>query len=128
MVYSTEEFINTLKFDAKGLIPTVVQDATDKSVLMVAYMNAESVAKTIATGKATYFSRSRNELWLKGATSGHFQHVKRMYFDCDIDTLLIEVEQIGVACHEGYKSCFFREAKILDNGDIEEVVVGSKTK
>ncbi len=100
--------INELKFDKSGLIPAVIQDAKNHQVLMVAYMNKRSIKKTIRSGLATYWSRSRNTLWLKGETSGHFQKVKKIYFDCDKDTLLIEVQQLGVACHTGKKTCFFR--------------------
>ena len=100
--------INELKFDKSGLIPVVIQDAKNHQVLMVAYMNKRSLKKTIRSGLATYWSRSRNTLWLKGETSGHFQKVKKIYFDCDKDTLLIEVQQLGVACHTGNKTCFFR--------------------
>lgn len=121
MSQSVDDFINSLKFDGSGLIPAVVQDAGTKELLMVAYMNAESLKKTITGGKATYFSRSRQKLWLKGETSGHFQHIRRILFDCDRDTLLLEVEQEGVACHEGYHSCFFREVKITTDGKIEEI-------
>ena len=104
--------INDLKFDGAGLIPVVTQDYKDNTVLMVAYMNKEAVEKTLETGKATYFSRSRNSLWLKGETSGHFQIVKEIYSDCDNDTLLLKVEQVGgIACHTGARSCFFNQVK-----------------
>lgn len=92
-----------------GLVPVIVQDVMTKEVLMLAYMNEESLQKTLDTGLATYWSRSRNELWVKGETSGHYQHVKSIYIDCDEDTLLLEVEQIGAACHTGHKSCFYRK-------------------
>ena len=92
--------------DPLMLIPTVVQDSTSNEVLMLAYMNSESLALTLSTGKATYWSRSRNELWVKGATSGHFQNVISVALDCDGDALLILVEQTGVACHTGEKTCF----------------------
>jgi phosphoribosyl-AMP cyclohydrolase len=92
--------------DPTTLIPAVVQDSTTHEVLMLAYMNQESLALTLSTGKATYWSRSRNELWIKGATSGHFQHVISVSLDCDGDALLIRVEQTGVACHTGEKTCF----------------------
>ncbi len=92
-----------------GLIPVVVQDYRTNDVLMVAYMNEESYRMTIETGKMTYFSRSRNELWLKGETSGHFQYVKSLRLDCDNDTILAKVHQIGAACHTGSYSCFFKE-------------------
>lgn len=103
--------IDSLKFDKKGLIPAVVQDAVSKDVLMVAYMNRESLQKTLKEGKACYFSRSRQKLWLKGETSGHFQIIESIKYDCDADTLLLEVEQIGSACHTGNKTCFYREFK-----------------
>ena len=94
--------------DPTLLIPAVVQDTTSNEVLMLAYMNAESLALTLSTGKATYWSRSRNELWVKGATSGHFQKVESVSLDCDGDALLISVEQTGVACHTGEKTCFHK--------------------
>ncbi|MFH2139081.1 MAG: phosphoribosyl-AMP cyclohydrolase [Candidatus Omnitrophota bacterium] len=99
--------VNDLKFDDNGLIPTIVQDIKDKQVLMVAYMSKESLKRTLKTGLATYWSRSRKCFWLKGDTSGHFQVVKKIYFDCDKDTILLEVKQLGVACHTGERSCFF---------------------
>ena len=92
--------------DSITLIPTVVQDSTTNEVLMLAYMNTESLALTLSTGKATYWSRSRNELWVKGATSGHFQKVISVALDCDGDALLLHVEQTGVACHTGERTCF----------------------
>ena len=97
-------------FDKRGgLLPAIVQDATSGEVLMVAYMNRESWRHTLATGKATYWSTSRRELWVKGETSGHLQHVREIRVDCDADAILLKVEQVGgVACHEGYESCFFR--------------------
>jgi phosphoribosyl-ATP pyrophosphohydrolase/phosphoribosyl-AMP cyclohydrolase len=95
------------RFDANGLIPAVVQDARTDEVLMLAYMNEEALRKTIETGKAHYYSRSRKKLWLKGETSGNFQEVKSIGIDCDCDTLLLKVEQIGHACHTGHYSCFF---------------------
>ncbi len=93
----------------QGLIPAIIQDWKTGEVLMVAYMNAESWAKTQETGRACFWSRSRKKLWLKGETSGHFQVVKEAYIDCDNDALLLKVEQIGGAsCHTGYRSCFYR--------------------
>ncbi len=92
-----------------GLLPAVAQDAVTGEVLMVAWMNAESFAETQRTGRAVYFSRSRNKLWRKGDDSGHTQQVKGIFVDCDADTILLKVEQAGAACHEGYRSCFFRE-------------------
>lgn len=96
-----------LKFDAKGLVPAVVQ-ALDGRVLMVAYMNAESLAKTIETGYTHFWSRSRQALWKKGETSGNVQRVRRLWVDCDADTLLVQVEQTGPACHTGEPTCFFQ--------------------
>jgi len=93
-----------------GLLPAIAQDAQSGEVLMLAYMNAESYAETLATGQAIYYSRSRKKLWRKGEESGNVQKVKAIYIDCDRDTILLSVEQIGgAACHEGYKSCFFRQ-------------------
>ncbi len=97
------------KLNSDGMLPVVVQDYKTFEVLMVAYMNEESYNNTIRTGKMTYYSRSRNELWLKGATSGHFQYVKSLSADCDMDTLLAKVSQVGAACHTGATSCFFNE-------------------
>jgi phosphoribosyl-AMP cyclohydrolase len=98
----------TPKFDADGLITCVATDAASGEVLMVAHMNAEALAKTIATGEAWYFSRSRRALWRKGETSGHTQRVVEMRIDCDQDTVLIKVEQAVAACHTGRRSCFYR--------------------
>ena len=98
--------IKSLLKDPEALIPAIAQDATTKAVLMLAYMNADSLALTLATGKATYWSRSRNELWVKGATSGHYQEVQSVALDCDGDALLITVNQIGAACHTGEITCF----------------------
>ena len=92
--------------DPAALIPAIVQDVSSNEVLMLAYMNTESLALTLSTGKATYWSRSRNELWLKGATSGHFQEVHSVSLDCDGDALLLKVTQTGVACHTGDRTCF----------------------
>jgi len=92
--------------DSAALIPAIVQDVSNNEVLMLAYMNAESLALTLSTGKATYWSRSRNELWVKGATSGHFQEVHSVSLDCDGDALLLKVTQTGVACHTGDRTCF----------------------
>ena len=92
--------------DPAALIPAIVQDVTNNEVLMLAYMNAESLALTLSTGKATYWSRSRNELWVKGATSGHYQDVQSVSLDCDGDALLLKVIQTGAACHTGGRTCF----------------------
>ena len=100
--------LENIKFDEKGLVPTIVQEQRTKEVLMLAYMNKESLKKTIDTGQTWFWSRSRQELWNKGASSGHRQYVKKLSYDCDADTILVEVEQVGVACHTGAKSCFFK--------------------
>ena len=92
-----------------GLLPAIAQDAATGEVLMLAWMNEAAYAETVRTGRAVYFSRSRNQLWRKGEESGHVQTVRSIYIDCDADTILLKVEQQGVACHEGYRSCFFRE-------------------
>ena len=94
-----------------GLLPAIAQDAQTGEVLMLAWMNAESFAETVRTGQAVYYSRSRGKLWRKGEESGHVQTVRGIYIDCDADTILLKVDQLGVACHEGYRSCFFREMK-----------------
>jgi phosphoribosyl-AMP cyclohydrolase len=98
-----------LKFDSNGLIPAIISDHKTRQVLMMAWMNQQSLQKTIETGKTHFFSRSRNKLWLKGESSGHVQEIKSIATDCDADVLLIEVEQTGAACHEGYYSCFYRQ-------------------
>ena len=101
-------WIEALKFNHKGLIPAIAQDDRDGTILMMAWMNKESIEQTLATGEAHYWSRSRSELWHKGATSGHIQKVKEIFYDCDADTILIKIEQIGeIACHTGVRSCFF---------------------
>ena len=107
----------------QGLLPAIAQDWQTGQVLMLAYMNREAWDQTLATRKAHYWSRSRNELWLKGGTSGHVQMVKEIFIDCDGDTILLKVEQLGGgACHTGYKSCFFQ--KVDEKGTIE--IVGQK--
>ncbi len=100
--------INDLKFDRKGLIPAIIQDYKSKDVLMVAYMNKESLRRTIKFKKTCFWSRSRREYWVKGMTSGHFQFVKSIFYDCDMDALLIKVRQVGVPCHTGKRTCFYR--------------------
>jgi phosphoribosyl-AMP cyclohydrolase len=98
--------VEALLKDPAALIPAIVQDVSSNEVLMLAYMNAQSLALTLSTGKATYWSRSRNELWVKGATSGHFQEVHSVSLDCDGDALLLKVTQTGAACHTGDRTCF----------------------
>ncbi|MEO0882250.1 MAG: phosphoribosyl-AMP cyclohydrolase [Pseudomonadota bacterium] len=97
------------KFNAQGLIPAIAQDAETGEVLMMAWMNAQALAKTIKTGRATYWSRSRKKLWIKGETSGHTQTIVDILIDCDQDTILLKVKQVGAACHTGRKSCFYRQ-------------------
>ena len=105
-------------FKKMELIPAIIQDYQTKEVLMLAYVNEEAYKKMLETNQTYFYSRSRNELWHKGQTSGHFQNIKGMYLDCDLDTLLIYVEQIGVACHTGAYSCFFNEIKPFNNVNI----------
>ncbi len=105
----TGDFIEQLKFDDRGLIPAVIQDARTEQVLMLAYMNRESLEKTVETGYTWFYSRSRQCLWMKGETSGNVQRVKNIAYDCDADALLITVEQEGAACHTGHYSCFYRD-------------------
>ena len=99
----------SVRFDERGLVPAVVQQAGTGEVLMVAWMSAESLALTLETGTTWFWSRSRQELWNKGATSGNVQKVRRVLVDCDADTLLVEVDSPGPACHTGHRSCFYRE-------------------
>jgi phosphoribosyl-AMP cyclohydrolase len=103
--------LDHLKFNADGLIPAIVQDRTNGRVLMMAWMNRASLEKTLETGRTHFWSRSRQKFWMKGETSGHVQVVSDVAYDCDGDTLLIQVEQTGAACHEGYRSCFFRSLR-----------------
>lgn len=114
--------LSKLKYDANGLVPAIAQDAATGEVLMVAYMNAESLRRTIESGYVTYYSRSRQKLWTKGETSGNRQRIIEICFDCDLDAVLLKIEQIGgCACHTGYRSCFYRR---LANGELE--VCGEK--
>lgn len=112
-----EEIINSFKFDASGLIPAVVQNIETNEVLMVAYMNADTIKQTIDTGRATFWSRSRQEVWVKGDTSGNYMYVKEIRVDCDCDCLILMVNPAGPACHTGNRSCFFRK---IENGKIVE--------
>ena len=112
-------FYDRLKFTGDGLIPAIIQEQSSGRVLMMAWMNRASLEKTIQTGKTHFWSRSRQKFWMKGESSGHTQTVKDISLDCDGDTLLIQVEQIGAACHEGYRSCFF--TSVGPSGQAEEI-------
>lgn len=116
-----KDFINELKFDEAGLIPAIAQDISSGEVLMMAWMNEESIKLTLDTGYATYYSRSRKELWKKGETSGNLQKVCSMKYDCDADTILILVDQTGPACHTGAKSCFFND--IMEKKDVSPKII-----
>ena len=107
----------TLRYDAHGLIPAIAQDAANGDVLMMAWMNAEAVARTLETGRVTYWSRSRQSFWVKGETSGHVQKLVEMRVDCDRDTLLVLIEQTGPACHTNRRSCFF--TAVQDGHEVE---------
>ena len=107
------KFVEQIKFTDDGLVPAIIQEQSTGKVLMMAWMNRDSLQKTVETGKTWFWSRSRQKYWMKGESSGHTQAVKDLAFDCDGDTLLIQVEQEGAACHEGYKTCFFRS---VDDG------------
>ena len=120
-----EELINALKFDASGLIPAVVQNIETNEVLMVAYMNADTIKQTLETGRATFWSRSRQEVWVKGDTSGNYMYVKEVRVDCDCDCLVVLVNPAGPACHTGNRSCFFR--KIEDGKLVEDSKEQTKT-
>ncbi len=116
------DLLEKVSFNNEGLLPVIVQDMNRGEVLMLAWMNREALKKTITSGKAYFWSRSRKKLWLKGESSGHYQLVRELWIDCDEDTLLIKVEQIKAACHKGYKSCFFRQ--INKEGKLE--LIGEK--
>ena len=121
-IMDKNEILSQIKFNKEGLIPVIIQDEKTNQVLMLAYMNRESLEKTLEEGRTCFYSRSRRELWFKGSTSGNTQLVKKIVLDCDNDTLLVLVEQKGVACHTGNYSCFFKEIK----GDkIEEIKLES---
>ena len=108
-----DSWIANLKYDEKGLIPAIAQDHQDGEILMMAWMNRQALELTVATGEIHYWSRSRQELWHKGATSGHIQKLKKLYYDCDRDVILVKIEQIGnIACHTGERSCFFTEVTL----------------
>lgn len=108
---------DSLKFDEKGLLPAIAQDVETGEVLMLAWMNAEAVARSLESGQVTYWSRSRQEFWVKGATSGHVQTLVEMRLDCDRDCLLVQVRQLGPACHTGRRSCFY--TAIREGSEVE---------
>jgi len=116
-------FIDNLKFNEQGLIPAIIQEEGTGRVLMMAWMNADSIRDTIEKGKTHFWSRSRQKYWMKGESSGNTQQVKDVAYDCDADTLLIQVEQIGAACHEGYKSCFCTSVKEGESEITEERLI-----
>ena len=115
------KFLDEIKFDNRGLVPAIIQDYKNGEILMLAYMNRESLQKTLSSGKTHFWSRSRQKLWLKGESSGHIQEVKEMFVDCDMDAVVFKVDQKVAACHTGYRSCFYRK---LEGGDF--TVVGEK--
>jgi phosphoribosyl-AMP cyclohydrolase len=117
-----DDFLDSLKYDDNGLVAAVIQDHSTGDVLMVGYMNREAVTRTLTSGRACFWSRSRREFWVKGETSGNIQTVKAVYADCDRDCLLVKVEQTGAACHEGYRTCFFTEV----DPDGSETIVGER--
>lgn len=103
-----ERFVSGIKYDEKGLVPAIIQDVENGQVLMMAYMNRDSLLETLKTGRTVFWSRSRQCIWPKGETSGHIQRVKEVCYDCDMDTLLLKVVQTGAACHTGNRTCFYR--------------------
>jgi phosphoribosyl-AMP cyclohydrolase len=124
LIIHQERILNGPDFQKSDLLPVIAQDEQTGDVLMLAYMNEEAYAETLKTGRVCYYSRSRDRLWRKGEESGNVQEVQSIFFDCDADTLLIKVNQIGgAACHEGYRSCFFR--KVVPNAD-EATIVGER--
>ena len=116
------KILDQLKFNADGLIPAIVQEQSTGRVLMMAWMNRASLEQTLAIGRTVFWSRTRQKFWIKGETSGHTQTVKDIACDCDGDTLLVQVEQVGAACHEGFKSCFFRS--LQDQGEAFRITEG----
>ena len=121
---AVDDAVAGLTFDAAGLLPAVVQDDTDGAVLMVAWMDAEAVRRTLTTGRTWFWSRSRRRYWQKGETSGNVQHVRSVTADCDGDSLLVRVEQVGVACHTGSRSCFSDTLVIADDERLGEATSG----
>lgn len=111
------DWLDSLVWNSAGLVPAIVQDAENGQVLMLAWMNRDALLKTLETGQSHFYSRSRGALWHKGGTSGHVQHVEEMRIDCDADVILLRVRQAGGACHEGYRTCFFR--RVNRGGEVE---------
>jgi phosphoribosyl-AMP cyclohydrolase len=111
-----DEFVALVKFDERGLVPVVTQDVSDNAVLMVAWANRDALRNTFASGRASYWSRSRKSLWVKGETSGNVQEVEEVLYDCDADTVLYRVRQSGAACHTGERTCFYRSAYRREGG------------
>jgi phosphoribosyl-ATP pyrophosphohydrolase/phosphoribosyl-AMP cyclohydrolase len=129
-LYTLEELQTAIRWDDNGLVSTIVQDANTKDVLMLAYMNQDSLRQSINSGQTWFWSRSRNELWNKGATSGHTQKISWLRYDCDADALLVGVEQTGAACHTGNTTCFYRQADIATGGPssiVDEAVANPAT-
>jgi phosphoribosyl-AMP cyclohydrolase len=116
------KWLDEIKFDERGLVPAIIQDYKSGEVLMVAYMNRESLQKTLSSGKTHFFSRSRKKMWMKGEHSGHIQEVRELFADCDMDTLLFKVEQKVAACHTGYRSCFYRKFQGVNFTEVGEKV------
>ena len=112
--------LENLKTDSSGLIAAVVQDADNGEILMVGWMDKEALRRTLESGKACFYSRSRQKYWVKGESSGHFQIVKEVRTDCDLDAVVVKVEQIGAACHDGFRSCFYRKADSTGNLEVAE--------
>jgi phosphoribosyl-AMP cyclohydrolase len=112
------ELFDTIKYDSQGLVPVVIQDFQNNEVLMVAYMNRESLKTTLETGKTHFWSRSRQKYWMKGESSGHTQEIKEIFIDCDADCVLMKVEQKVAACHTGFRGCFYRK---WQDGDLKTV-------
>ena len=114
------DILNKIKYDANGLVAAVMQDYENGEVLMVAYMNSESLKTTLKTGKAHFWSRSRQKFWMKGESSGHTQEIKEVFIDCDVDCILFKIKQNVAACHTGYRSCFYRKwdgEKLIETGE-----------
>ena len=127
MINNLQEIINKIKFDNKGLVPAIAQEATTKKILMMAWMNKEALSLSIKTQKAVYFSRSRQKLWFKGEESGHTQQIIEIYTDCDQDVIMLKVNQKGgIACHTGRANCFFNKLKNNEWVSIAKVIKDPK--